>query len=101
MEPNSNKPIQEYTLVFSKKIHSVKGKKGFSKKLLDDIQGEYFKLAVTKATKEFVQEYCKLSNITMTDLFLGSLECYTGYNGKNQEDILNPLKESDTWSQEC
>ena len=100
-EPTGNKPIQEYTLVYSKKIHSVKGQKGFSKKHLEDIQGEYFKLAVTKATKDFVQEYCKLNNITMTDLFLGSLECYTGFNGKNHEDILNPLKESDTWKQEC
>jgi hypothetical protein len=93
MEPNSNKSIQEYTLVNSKKIHSAKGQKGFVKKQPEDIQNVYFNFAVTKATKEFVQEYCKLNGITMTDLFLGSLECYTGFNGKNQEDILNPLKE--------
>lgn len=96
---SENKPIQEYTLVHSKKIHSEKGKKGFTKKQLEDIQGEYLKLAVTKATKEFVQEYCKLNSITMTDLILGSLECYTGYNGKNHEDILNPLRESSEWVQ--
>ena len=50
MEPNSNKPIQEYTLVYSKKIHSVKGKKGFSKKQLEDIQGEYLKCIVEANT---------------------------------------------------
>ena len=43
--------------------------------------------------KEFVQQYCKFNKISMTDLFLGSLENYTGFNGKNQEDILNAIKQ--------
>ena len=77
MELNNNKSIQNYTLVLSKKIHSSKGQKGFVKKKPQDIQNEY----------------CKLNKISMTDLFLGSLECYTGFNGSNQEDILNPLRE--------
>lgn len=93
MELNNNKSIQNYTLVLTKKTHSSKGQKGFVKKQPQDIQNEYFKFAVTKRTKEFVQEYCKLNKISMTDLFLGSLECYTGFNGSNQEDILNPLRE--------
>jgi len=86
------KPIKEYAIVQNRKVESAKGQKGFLKKQPDDIQGEYFNIATTKAMKEFVQKYCKFNKISMTDLFLGSLENYTGFNGKNQEDILNSIK---------
>jgi hypothetical protein len=50
-------------------------------------------LLVTPQCKSFIDSYCQLNNISLTKLMLAGLECYTGYNGSNHEDILNTIDE--------
>jgi hypothetical protein len=87
---NSRKSIQEMTLPNSNS-QSKKGLKGFQK----SINPKTIKigLLVTPQCKSFIDSYCELNNISLTKLMLASLECFTGYNGSNHEDILNTIDE--------
>ena len=84
------KPINEMLLPNSNS-QSKKGVKGFQKST--NPKTEQVRIMVTPNCKSFLDDYCKLNNITLTKLFLAGLECYTGFNGSNQEDIINELKE--------
>ena len=84
----NRKPINEMTLPNSNS-QSKKGLKGFQK----SINPKTIKigLLVTPQCKSFIDSYCELNNISLTKLMLAGLEYYTGYNGSNQEDILNRI----------
>ena len=82
----NKKSIQEMSLPNSK-TRSVIGKKGFQKS--DDPKTAQIKIHITPQVKSFLVQYCQINNITLTQLILGGLEHYTGYNGSNHQDILN------------
>lgn len=84
------KPINEMLLPNSN-TQSKKGVKGFQKS--SNPKTEQVRIMVTPNCKSFLDDYCKLNNITLTKLFLAGLECYTGFNGSNNEDIINEIKE--------
>lgn len=84
------KPINEMLLPNSG-TQSVKGMKGFQKS--SNPKTEQVRFMVTPQCKLFIDEYCKLNNITISKLFLAGLECYTGFNGSNHEEIISELKE--------
>jgi plasmid replication initiation protein len=84
------KPINEMLLPNSNS-QSVKGVKGFQKSI--NPKTEQVRIMVTTNCKSFLDDYCKLNNITYSKLFLAGLECYTGFNGSNNQDIINELKE--------
>jgi hypothetical protein len=91
------KPINEMLLPNSN-TQSKKGVKGFQKST--NPKTEQVRIMVTPNCKSFLDDYCKLNNITYSKLFLAGLECYTGYNGSNHSDIIQELKESleDSWT---
>lgn len=82
----NKKSIQEMTLPNSN-TQSHKGLKGFQKS--SNPKTVKIGLLVTPQCKSFIDSYCELNNITLTQLMLGGLEHYTGYNGSNHQDILN------------
>jgi len=84
------KSINEMTLPNSNS-QSIKGKKGFQKAI--NPKTIKIGLLVTPQCKSFIDSYCQLNNISLTKLMLAGLECYTGYNGSNHEDILNTIDE--------
>lgn len=94
------KPINEMLLPNSN-TQSKKGVKGFQKS--SNPKTEQVRIMVTPTCKSFLDEYCKLNNITFSKLFLAGLECYTGFNGSNHEEIIQEIKDmiedSDKWTE--
>jgi len=87
---NDKKTINEMVLPNSN-TQSHKGKKGFQKS--SNPKTVKIGLLVTPQCKSFIDSYCHLNNISLTQLMLAGLECFTGYNGANQDDILNSIQE--------
>jgi hypothetical protein len=80
------KPIKEYKLTRSDENQTKKGHRGFVKKQKPkDIQ---ITLRMTTDTKLFLNEYCKVNDISITSLLLAGIEFYTGYNGTNHKEII-------------
>ena len=90
-ETIERRPITEMSLPNSK-TRSVIGKKGFQKS--DDPKTAQIKIHITPQVKSFLDQYCQINNISISRLMLASLECYTGFNGSNQEDIIHEAKMS-------
>lgn len=73
-------------------VRVVVGKRGFIPS--QNPKDKILKVKVTTETKEFVEAYCALWQITMSEFILRSIECYSGFNGKTatswftHEDIL-------------
>lgn len=89
METRILKPVNEYNL--AKNVsHSKKGHKGFIQ--LENKKDIQLKIVIDKPTKQFLDEYCKTAGITKTQLLLGALECYTGYNGENAIECIDAIK---------
>jgi hypothetical protein len=85
------KPIKEYKLTNPTETQAKKGHRGFVKKQKPkDIQ---ITLRMTTDTKLFLNEYCKVNDISITSLLLAGIECYTGYNGSNHKEIIQECKE--------
>jgi hypothetical protein len=85
-ETITKKPLNEYKLTQSEAL-SVKGTKGFRK--LDKPKDEVFQIRINNEVKKFMTEYCQKHGITKTQLLMGALECYTGFNGDNASECLN------------
>lgn len=85
-ETITKKPLNEYKLTQSVN-HSMKGKKGFRK--VDNPKNSVFQIRVNTEVKNFMDLYCQKFGITKTQLIMGALECYTGYNGENANECLN------------
>jgi hypothetical protein len=83
------KPINEMLLANSNS-QSEKGVRGFQKST--NPKTIHVGFLVTPHVKAFLNEYCSLNEITLTKLFLAGLECYTGFNGSNHEEIITELK---------
>lgn len=98
-ETIEKKPINEMALPNSN-TQSKKGVKGFSKSNNPKTILVGFK--VTPQCKSFIDEYCKVNEISLTKLFLAGIECYSGYNGTNHEEIIQEIKDmiedSNTWA---
>lgn len=92
------KPINEMLLPNSN-TQSKKGVKGFQKS--SNPKTEQVRIMVTPTCKSFLDEYCKLNNITFSKLFLAGLECYTGFNGSNHDEIIQEIKHmlEDKWGE--
>jgi hypothetical protein len=83
------KPINEMLLANSNS-QSEKGVRGFQKST--NPKTIHVGFLVTPHVKAFLNEYCSINQITLTKLFLAGLECYTGFNGSNHEEIIAELK---------
>jgi hypothetical protein len=72
-------------------VRVVMGKRGFipSKNPKDKI----LKVKVTTETKNFIESWCMLWGITQSELVLRSIECYTGFDGKNGNDLIDNNKD--------
>lgn len=90
MELTTRKPIAEYQLT-NTIPHSKKGVRGFCKK--DKTKATTIGLRLTNETKAFIEDYCKVNDISITALILAGLECYTGYNGSNHEEVIEQCKQ--------
>jgi hypothetical protein len=88
-ETLTKKPLNEYKLTQSVP-HSRKGHKGFIK--LENKKDVQLKFVIDKTTKSFLDEYCSTARITKTQLLLGALECYTGFNGENGKECIEAIK---------
>ena len=77
--------IKEFE-INKRESHSVKGRKGFIK--LDNKKDIQLKFVIDKTTKSFLDEYCQNHGITKTQLLMGALQYYTGFNGENADEIL-------------
>jgi hypothetical protein len=85
----TKKPLNEYNL--AKNVpHSKKGHKGFIQ--LENKKDIQLKIVIDKPTKQFLDEYCETAGITKTQLLLGALECYTGFNGENGKECIEAIK---------
>jgi hypothetical protein len=51
-----------------------------------------FTLRIDSNTMDFINEYCELWDITKTQLFLGSIQCYTGYDRTNGKKIIDTIR---------
>jgi hypothetical protein len=88
-ETITKKPLNEYNL--TKNVsHSKKGHKGFIQ--LENKKDIQLKIVIDKPTKSFLDEYCETARITKTQLLLGALECYTGFNGENGKECIEAIK---------
>ena len=69
---------------------SVKGRRGFirSKVKRDNVLG----IRVTDDQREFIQSYCQIYGISMTELFLQGLQCLTRFDGTNKRQVLSDAK---------
>jgi len=65
---------------------SEKGKKGFRK--VHNPKDEVFQIRINNEVKKFMTEYCQKHGITKTQLLMGALQYYTGFNGDNADEIL-------------
>jgi hypothetical protein len=90
-ETIERRPITEMSLPNSK-TRSVLGKKGFQKS--SDPKTAQIKIHITPQVKSFLDQYCEINNISISRLMLACLECYTGFNGSNHEDIIHEAKMS-------
>jgi len=89
MEQIIKKPLNEYSLAkpFQR---SMEGKKGFQKSKVPKTMT--FTLRIDSNTMDFINEYCELWGITKTQLFLGSIQCYTGYDRTNGKKIIETIR---------
>jgi hypothetical protein len=88
METTEKKPLNEYKLNQTNKgLRTKKGVKGFQK--LDKPKEDVIQIRVSGDVKDFINSFCVKNGITKTQLFMGSLECYTGFNGTNAKEILS------------
>ncbi len=88
METTILKPLNEYKLNQTNKgLRSKKGVKGFQK--LDKPKENIIQIRVSEDVKGFIDLFCSKNGITKTQLIMGSLECYTGFNGTNANEILS------------
>lgn len=85
-ETITKKPLNEYKLTQSES-RSIKGKKGFRK--IDNVKDEIIHIRVNSEVKDFMNQYCQKYGITKSQLLMGALECYTGFNGDNASECLN------------
>jgi hypothetical protein len=63
------------------------GKRGFIPSV--NPKDKILKLRVTTETKNFIESWCTLWGITQSELVLRSIEVYTGFDGKNGDEIIN------------
>jgi hypothetical protein len=68
-------------------VRVVVGKRGFIPS--ENPKDKILKVKVTTETKDFIESYCILWGITQSELILRSIECYTGFDGKNGGDLIN------------
>jgi len=88
------KAITDYQLN-SIEVKAKKGVKGFQKR--EETRAISIGLRIKPSIKAFLDDYCKVNNITITSLFMAGLECYTGFNGSNHEQIIEDCKK---WNEE-
>ena len=69
-------------------VRVVVGKRGFIPS--QNPKDKILKVKVTTETKEFIEAYCALWQITMSEFILRSIECYSGFNGKNGNELIHP-----------
>ena len=67
---------------------AVKGKRGFQPVKRSEVRSEGISFRMSAKDIDFINEYCKKYDITKTELFLRSLNCFTGYDRKNSNEIL-------------
>jgi hypothetical protein len=86
------KPIKEYKLTSKFQKNEI-GHKGFKKS--ENPKNKVLSIRISAKTSTFIDSLCDTLKITKTELFLGSLECYTGFNEsvsiKNQKVIMKTL----------
>lgn len=68
-------------------VRVVLGKRGFIPS--ENPKNHILKVKVTADTKDFIESYCGLWGITQSELILRSIECYTGFNGKNGNELIH------------
>jgi hypothetical protein len=68
-------------------VRVVLGKRGFIPS--ENPKDKILKVKVTTDTKDFIEDYCALWGITQSELILRSIECYTGFNGKNGNELIH------------
>lgn len=83
-------PVTEYALCKPTE-RTKKGLKGFSK--IDTPKDTRIAVRLKTQTNKFIEDYCAINGITKTQLILASIQCYTGYDGKNGRQIIKELKE--------
>jgi hypothetical protein len=66
---------------------AVTGKRGFIP--VENPKDRILKIRVTTENKDFIESWCTLWGITQSELLLRSIECYTGFDGKNGNDLIN------------
>jgi hypothetical protein len=85
METIIKKPLNEYKLA-QNTSHSKKGHKGFIR--VKNPKDSVFQIRVSSDVKNFMDQYCQKFEITKTQLIMGAIECYTGFNGSNASKCL-------------
>ena len=65
----------------------VLGRRGFIP--VENPKDRILKVRVTTETKDFIDSWCTLWGITQTEFLLRSIECYTGFDGKNGNELIN------------
>jgi hypothetical protein len=68
-------------------VRVVVGKRGFIPS--ENPKERVLNVRVTSETKEFIESWCTLWGITQSELILRSIECYTGFDGKNGHELIN------------
>ena len=68
-------------------VRWVMGKRGFIPS--PNPKDKILKVKVTTETKNFIESFCNVWRITQSELVLRSIECYTGFDGKNGNEIIN------------
>ncbi len=67
-------------------VRVVVGKRGFIPS--ENPKDKILKVKVTTKTKDFIESWCTLWGITQSELILRSIECYTGFDGKNGNELM-------------
>jgi hypothetical protein len=75
------------SILAKNQVRVVTGRRGFIR--VENPKDKILKVKVTTETKDFIESWCALWDITQSELILRSIECYTGFDGKNGAELIN------------
>jgi hypothetical protein len=69
-------------------INTEKNKRGFQKVSDIEKRNSSIRFMIREQDLQFINEFCDYYAMTKTEFILRSVQCYTGYNGRNSKSVL-------------
>lgn len=82
--------FQETDLI--RPLNTEKKKRGFQKVSDQDRRNAYIRFLLRDQDLKFINEFCEFYAMTKTEFILRSIQCYTGYNGRNAKSVMTRQK---------